>query len=329
MISDSNPQIQALSRNASSRIRGALAESTTRSYDNMFRVFLAFTIFAKFPLSAISADHILCFLECLASNNVSHSAIVNYLSATKTKMAMFGLSTASFTDPRLRYFSRSLARNASLKVTLKSIIDIPILTQISHMCESMYMGFVYKAAILLSFFSFLRISNLVPHSIAKFDTLKHLARGDIFFAPPGAHILLKWSKTLQMNNSVRLLKIPQLGASPICPIKALTTLLSLTPSGPNRPLFQIKLGHQWVPLSDTRLRKQFSIILARLQLAKSNITFHSLRRSGATWAFNAKVPLQNIQSHGTWTSECVWSYITQDHQASDAVALTFQRSLLL
>ena len=233
----------------------------------MFRVFLAFVIFAKFPLSALTADHVLCFLEFLASNNVSHSAIVNYLSAIKTKVTMFGLSSASFTDPRLRYFSRSLARNAALKVTLKSIIDIPILSQISQMCDSMYMGFVCKAAILLSFFSFLRISNLVPHSIAKFDPLKQLARGDIFFAPPGAHILLKWSKTLQMNNSVRLLKIPHLGSSPICPVTALRTLLSLTPSGPNKPLFQVKLRQQWVPLSDTRLRKHFSTILARLQLS--------------------------------------------------------------
>ena len=202
-----------------------------------------------------------------------------------------------------------------------------MLTQIIQVCDSMYMGFVYKAAILLSFFSFLRISNLVPHSTAAFQPLKQLVRGDIFFAAPGAHILLKWSKTLQMNNSVRLLKIPHLGSSVLCPVKALKDLLSLTPRGPNKPLFQIKLKHEWVPLSDTMLRKQFSTILSRLQLQQSNINFHSLRHSGATWAFNAKVPLQNIQSHGTWTSECVWSYITQDHQASDAVALTFQRSL--
>ena len=193
----------------------------------------------------------------------------------------------------------------------------------------MYMGFVYKAAILLSFFSFLRISNLVPHSMSNFHPLKQLARGDVFFAHPGAHMLLKWSKTMQMNNSLRILKIPNLGSSPICPVTALKTLLASSPSGSNKPLFQVKYRHTWVPLSDTRLRKQFSTILSRIHLAQSNITFHSLWRSGATWAFNAKVPVQNIQSHGTWTSDCVWSYITQDHQASDAVALTFQHSLQL
>ena len=150
----------------------------------MFRIFLAFMIFANFPLTSLNPDHILCFLKFLASNKISHSGITNYISAIKTKMAMYGLPVTSFNDPRFRYFSRSLARNSSLKVCLKTIIDIPLLTEMTQVCDSMYMGFVYKAAILLSFFSFLRISNLVPHSIAAFQPLKHLARGDIFFLPP-------------------------------------------------------------------------------------------------------------------------------------------------
>ena len=295
----------------------------------MFRVFLAFSIFANFNILSLSPSNILCFLEYLASNKVTHAGISNYISAVKTKLCMYGVSVLGFSDPRIRFFTKSLSRNAGLHIRLKTIIDIPMLFSIIHITDSMYMGTVYKAAILLSFFSFLRISNLVPHTISSFHPLKQLARGDVIFAPPGAHIILKWSKTLQMNNSLRILKIPHLGSSPICPVRALKDLLKSSPSGSNKPLFQVKFGKTWVPLSDTRLRKQFSTILSRLQLSQANITFHSLRRSGATWAFNAKVPVQNIQSHGTWTSDCVWSYITQDHQASDAVALTFQRSLQL
>ena len=152
-------------------------------------------------------------------------------------------SVAAFSDTRLKYFSRTVTRNAPLKIRLKSIIDIPMLTQMVQVCDSMYMGCVFKAAILLSFFSFLRLSNLVPHSMSTFQPLKHLARGDIFFAPPGAHVLLKWSKTLQMNNSVRLLKIPKLGSALICPVTALKNLLTFTPEGKNKPLFQIKFRH--------------------------------------------------------------------------------------
>ena len=82
--------------------------------------------------------------------------------------------------------------------------------------------------------------------------------------------------------------------------------------------------HQGIP---TLVLLNFSTILKKLQLQQSHITFHSLRRSGATLAFNSKVPIQDIQSHGIWMSDCVWSYITQNHQASDRVALTFQSLL--
>ena len=161
------------------------------------------------------------------------------------------------------------------------------------------MGFVIKAAILTSFFSFMCISNLVPHSITMYDHLKQLGRGDVFFAHPGTLLLLKWSKTIQMRNSVHLLKIPPVGSSPICPVAAIKKLLRLTPKGSSVPLFQIQCRGSWVPLSDTRLRKMFTLILDRLQLKHSSITFHSLRHAGATLAFNSSVPLQSIQSQGT------------------------------
>ena len=80
----------------------------------------------------------------------------------------------------------------------------------------------------------------------------------------------------------------------------LKTLLASSPSGSNKPLFQVKFRHALVPLSDTRLRKQFSIILSRINMAQSNITFHSLRRSGATWSlsriFKAMAPGRRIVS---------------------------------
>ena len=228
----------------------------------MLRVFVAFVIFAHFDLTSLSITNILCFLEVLASNKISPSGKANYISAAKTKLSMHGISVVSFTDPRVRFFNKSLSRNAGLRIKLKAIIDIPMLIKIAKITDSMYMGFVYKAAILLSFFSFLRISKLVPHSMVNLHPLKQLARG-----PPGAHILLKWSKTMQMNNSLRILKIPNLGSSPLCPVKALKTLLASSSSGSNKPLFQVKFRQAWVPLSDTKLRKQFSTILARLNMA--------------------------------------------------------------
>ena len=80
-------------------------------------------------------------------------------------------------------------------------------------------------------------------------------------------------------------------------------------------------------MTDTQVRHHFKLILAKLQLQDANLTFHAFRHSGATYTFNANVALQDIQSHGTWTSECVWKYITMDHNASDQVARAFQQNL--
>ena len=316
-----------LSASATNRLGSALAQSTSTSYDQKFRVFLSFCCFASVSISQISIQVILSFLEFLVHNNISHSSVVNYVSAIKSSFLMLGINLPCLQDHRLKMYNKSLLRCKPLNPHLKTIMDIPMLTKIALHCNYIHMGYVFKSAFLLSFFTFLRISNLVPHTISFYDPLKQLARGDIIFAPPGAHVIIKWSKTLQFADKIKVLKIPSLGSSPLCPVAALKTLLKSSPKGKNLPLFQILCFGNWVPLTDTRLRKQLSKILKFLQLQDKNITFHSFRRSGATCAFNSNIPMQHIQSHGTWTSEAVWAYIIQDHNASDLVATTFQSTL--
>ena len=167
------------------------------------------------------------------------------------------------------------------------------------------MGQIFKALYLTAFFSFLRISNLVPHSIKAFSPIEQMSRGDVFFALPGIHLLIKWSKTIQTRDTIRILKIPSLGSSPLCPVQAIKNLLLITPGTQNDRLCRINNeAAQWV--TDTKVRRNFSQILTRVILQHSGMSLHIFRRSGATLAFNSNVSIQNIQSHGTWTSDCVW-----------------------
>ena len=76
-----------------------------------------------------------------------------------------------FADPMDKYFKRSLSLNTHFRVTIKYIIDIPLLQDIFKQCNNMYMGLVYNDVFLFSFSSFLRISNLVPHFIATYNPL--------------------------------------------------------------------------------------------------------------------------------------------------------------
>ena len=159
------------------------------------------------------------------------------------------------------------------------------------------MGQSFKAIYTLAVFSFLRLSNLVPHARNAFSPYYQLARGDVIFAPPGLLLLIKWSKTIQAKNAVKILKIPDLGANPI------RNAMSITPGASNSPLFQYKSNSQWQPLTDSQVRRHFALILKKLNLHNSNITFHAFRCSGATYALNSNIELQHIQSHVTWTLE--------------------------
>ena len=107
---------------------------------------------------------------------------------------------------------------------------------------------------------------------------------------------------MQNNDQVKLISVPRIPSSSLCPVVALSNLLTLIPKGANLPLFQIKVAREWVPLTDSRVRRHFDI-LSRLHLKNTGYTPHVFWRSGATFAFNNNVALQNIQRHGTWMSD--------------------------
>ena len=195
----------------------------------------ALCIFAGTDVGNLSPNFFLTFLEFLTFNGLSPPAILNYVSTIKTKFTIFSLDTSPFLILRIKYFHKSLLLHRPFKVALKSIIDPEPLTQILKQCDFMFMGTVYKAAYLLSFYSFLRISNLVPHNINSYNPLHQLAWADIIFAPSGALVLIKWSKTLQHKNKVRILKIPPLGTSPLYPVRAVKNLLKFTLGSTNSP----------------------------------------------------------------------------------------------
>ena len=157
-------------------------------------------------------------------------------------------------------------------------------------------------------------------------SIKHLAQGDVMFHPDKVVILFKWSKTMQSNNDIKLITVPRILNSTLCPVTALANVLALTPKGSNLPLFQIKVNQTWVPLTDTKVRRHFSLVLSKLNLGPG-YTFHTFRRSGTTFAFNNNVSLQNIQKHGTGTSDCVWRYITDTVNAGEQVSDMFKEKL--
>ena len=97
----------------------------------------------------------------------------------------------------------------------------------------------------------------------------------------------------------------------------------------NEPLFQYKYSVEWKVLIDSKIRKTLSLINAKLLFPPHFFTFHAFRRSGASLAFSANVPLQEIKVQGTWTLDRVWRYIQEVKTRHSLVAYTFQEMLAI
>jgi len=290
-------------------------------YDAQFQLLLAFAAFIN--IKDIQNLHfILAFIQLLHDNGLSRGTVANYISACKHNFQAFDLNHKVFHHHQVQLLLKSFDINRPLQFKPKGIISIALLQEIINTCSILPFPVLFQAIFLFAYFSFLRISNLAPPTASSFDLTRHLTRGDVIWGPPGAHIIIKWAKSLQLRGQFQVVQIPMLHASVLCPVKALKKYLSLSQVHVNQPLFCNINGS---PVTQTHIRNALATILRHLGLPPDQFTFHAFRRSGATLAFNNNVQLQNIQLHGGWRSSAIWAYLNSTHQAAGQVARTFQQ----
>ena len=95
---------------------------------------------------------------------------------------------------------------------------------------------------------------------------------------------------------------------------------------PQDPVFaSIRTPHK--PVIDIHIRDVVRFILLHRNISPVSHGFHTFRKSGATFAFDHSVPLQNIMSHGIWKSSAVWTYLQNASVAPSLVPSTFSTSI--
>ena len=317
-----NVVLKSLSKKAAVRTQAAFRPKTRQAYFRMFKVFLAFCICMDVSVARVNVEVILSFLECLVHNKCSVAMISNYVSAIKACLVLYDLPFHILDHQKIKYFQKSLRINRPLSLTSHNIIDLDGLEKISLACQEFNCGQVLRAVFLTGFFGFFRLSNLAPHSVSGFDPSRHLTGQDLFFTKKMVKVLIKWSKTIQTRDTAQVISLPKLKNRIICPFRALKALQVLYPMSADHSAFQVNVQSGWQPITDSKIRKCLKSINMTLGLNPHFYTFHSFRRSGATFAYNAHIPIQQIQRHGTWSSDCIWRYIQADHSSGESLALS-------
>ena len=210
---------------------------------------------------------------------------------------LYNIPSQNFSHPAVARLLRSLSLTSHFAPTPRGLFDIPTLYNISLSCDSTNDPHLYRAIFLVAFYGFLRMSNIAPHSFKNFNKCQHFLRQDVIFGPPGVHLVLKWTKTMQDCKSHHVIQLPTISNKYLCPVQALRALLRSRTLSPQDPLFaSISPPHR--PIIDTHIRDVLKNILISRNISPSSHGFHTFRRSGATFAFDHSVPLQNIMSHG-------------------------------
>ena len=270
----------------------------------------------------ISVHNILTFAEYLYQNNVSPRVISTYLSSIQAKAKFFNWDVTPFTHPSISRYIRSITINSPFNPTPRGVFDLQTLYNIFISCDILNDPTLFRAIFLTAFFGFLRMSNIAPHSSSKFDHNRHFLRRDLIFASPGAHLLLKWTKTLQDHKAHHCIQLPNIQNHFLCPVRALRALLNSRPLPPSAPLF----ANNFPPHSqviDTHIRDALKKVLVHRNISLRGHGFHTFRHSGATLAFDNNVPLQDIMAHGLWRSSSVWTYLQNASQAPSIIPTTF------
>ena len=299
MILGSTHDPQGLLTSAWQRVLGAYRPGTIQAQRTHFKTFLSVLVFYDLPIE-ISAKNLLIFLEFLARNSISPKVVHNYFSSISSLSKFFNLDTKELSHPAVIRFLRGLSINSPFRPTPRGIFDIRTMYAIS------------KAGGLLCIFQVLQHCPTLCSSVLQGQA----------FSQTGPHVPSPWGPPLQDCNSSHIVQLLMVDNLFLCPVRALQTLLQSRPLPPQAPLFAQSFP-PYQQVIDTKVRDALKSILATLNILPSGHDFHTFRRSGATFAFDNNIPLQNIMAHGIWRSSAVWTYLQNTSQAPSIIPTTF------
>ena len=248
--------------------------------------------------------------------------IRNYLSSIRLMASKYNIPQTGLDHYAISNYLRSISINSNFRPTPRGIFDLTTLYHISISCDILHDPELYRAIFLTAFYGFLRMSNIAPHSAKQFSKHRHFLRQDLIFAHPGAHLIIKWTKTLQDHRAHHIIQLPSLKNPFLCPVRALTKLVQSRPLPPDAPLFANNFP-PFAQVIDSHIHDSLKKVLIHRNIPLQGNSFHTFRRSGATLAFDNNVSLQNIQAHGLWQSTAVWTYLQNASLAPSIIPNTF------
>ena len=289
------------------------AESTKSSYRTHRNTYFRFCASMGYDPVPVNPER-LCQYTAFLARSLCVSSISLYLNVIGILHRQFGLPNPLINNWPLKTlltgFRRSNSHPSHQKLPITPVILLRIFSNLNMSCS---FDASFWAICLVAFSGMFRKSHLLPMSTSAFDATKQLTKDDFQFFTWGAQLTIRWSKTIQFRERVVRILLPLIPYSPLCPVTACSRAFRFTyqSSGSSQAfnwLHPTTLSIQTFTYHSfsTKLRG----LIAELGLQAGDYTSHSFRREGASFAYQAGVPIELIKVLGDWKSNAVLLYLT-------------------
>jgi integrase len=303
------------------------AKSSKGSLNTQQRAFITFASqFDIFDLNQVNGEVLIQFsLWLVATNRLNCvAAIRNYLSSVRTLCRMFGKTCHTPKSyPSLDWTLQGLRRELKFPSRRKYPITPDILFNLISWPASILsppptlpwdqkiLFNTCQVFFLISFYTMLRASNLLPTSYNNVEPDRQLTWGRVKHLGAGLVFKITLSKTNQFMEHIHEVSLPYKPGSIFCPVSALSHLYHFragVKTNDDDLVFMVPCAGSWRPL----LKAQVVVILKRqlkqMKLDPSRYGFHSFRHGAIQTAARSQPSLELIRLQSGHRSDAILVY---------------------
>ncbi|RLF65967.1 MAG: hypothetical protein DRN30_03015 [Thermoplasmata archaeon] len=322
-------QWQLLLTDAQNLMSNAFAAGTAANLETQISGYKRFCEYFHITEALPATPQILtAYITFLARSMKSQRSIQNYLSGVKMFHLLKGADHSAFGDLSVKLTMRGIGR--TLCHTVKQALPItPIIlvSMLDWLDLDDPLDATYWALFLICFFLFLRKSNIVPTSVRGFDAEKQFIRSDFQISKGVMLVNGKWSKTNQTGDRSGGLPVVSVTGSPLCPIVAFKRMCRLLPAPKSAPAFGMMKNGRYTVLTYSLFQAKLRVLLSAIGKNPSLYSTHSFRRGGASFAFQAGIPIELVKTLGDWRSDAYLRYLHMPLELRTDAARTFRTHL--
>lgn len=276
---------------------------------------------------------LVCWVVAFFARSASYASVVQYLKGWKYFLGVSGWDVSQWREwavlPRVL---RGIKREKGASSLPKQAITPEVLLKCLHHLHTGGESLALWCAMLIGFYAFLRKCHLCVDGVGLGEISAAVLRRKHFTFDPVTYavtVKVAFSKTNQFGERVHDITLQGVQGHLLDPYFWLQRLFTSQPADGEAPAFgHVDAGGRYVPLSYQKLLSGMKQAIKAAGMDPSAFAGHSLRRGGATWAFQCGVHPLFIRIQGDWHSDAWLLYVSLSEQQKREITVMMQRHIL-